>query len=256
MIRVMVVDDEPLAREELIRLIRKDPAFEVANEAANGREAIEKLKKDPVEVVFLDIEMPEVDGLEAAGRLAGWEKPPLVVFATAYHEYAIQAFEANAIDYVLKPYDPERLKKTFARVKEFLANKAASPKEKLVSLERYLVQKGALGRIVGRRRNSKEKIVIHPDQIYYFHVHLTEVLAKLETEELIIYSTLKELLACLDPARFVQTHKAYIVNLDKVEKVAPLFSGNFEIKLKDPKQSSIPLSRRCAQALKSRLASW
>ena len=255
MIRVMVVDDETLSREELIRLIGENPQFQVVTSASNGTEALEKMKKTEVDVIFLDIEMPGLTGLEVASRFAEWEKPPLVVFVTAYHEYAVQGFEANAIDYILKPYDPERLKKALTRVKEFLKNKIPA-KEKLISLEDYLIQKGVLKKLIGRRRKSKERIVIEPTQLYYFHAELAEVFAHLENEDLIVNMTLKDLLANLDPARFAQTHKAYIVNLDKIEKVSPMFSGNFQITLKDSKKTTVPLSRRYARHLKQLLGNW
>ncbi len=256
MIRVMLVDDEPLAQEELTRLISQDKEFQVMANAHSGTEALEKLKTTPAEVVFLDIEMPGANGLEVAGRLAEeWEKPPLVVFATAYHEYAVKAFEANAIDYILKPYDPERLKKTLARVKAFLQSKASS-KEKLMSLVDYSVQKGLLRRLIGRRRLSKERVFVDPAQVYFFHAELAEIWARVENEDLLINSTLKELLQTLDPAHFCQTHKAYVVNLDKIEKVSPMFSGNFEIILKDSKHSKLPLSRRYAKKLKQLMGGW
>ena len=255
MIRVMVVDDEQLSHEELKLLIAEDPQFQVLEEAENGIEALEKIKQAAVDVIFLDIEMPGLNGLEVAGRLAEWDHPPLVVFATAYNEYAIPAFEAHAIDYLLKPYDPERLKKTLIRIKETLKNKIPS-KQKLMSLENYLIQKGILKKLVGHRRSSKERIVIEPAQVYYFYAKLSEVFAYLADEELIINITLKDLVANLDPIQFAQTHKAYIVNLDKIEKVSPMFSGNFEITLKAPKRSTIPLSRRYAKNLKGLLGSW
>lgn len=252
----MLADDEPLAQEELSRLIAEDKDFQVVAKASNGTEALEKLKGAQADVIFLDIEMPGLNGLEVASRLAeDWEKPPLVVFATAYHEYAVKAFEANAIDYILKPYDPERLKKALARAKTFLQSKA-SAKEQLISLVDYSVQKGLLRRLIGRRRLSKERVFVDPGQVYYFHAELAEVWARLENEELLIHSTLKELLQNLDPAHFCQTHKAHIVNLDKIEKVSPMFSGNFEIILKDSKHSKIPLSRRYAKKLKQLLGGW
>jgi DNA-binding LytR/AlgR family response regulator len=254
-ITALIVDDEPLAREELSGLIAEHRDFTVAA-FASGEEALQVLGEKPTDVVFLDIEMPGLTGLEVASHLATWEQPPLVVFATAYHQYAIEAFEANAIDYLLKPYDPERLAKTLDRIRQHLAQGAASSREKLASLEDYLIRKGNLQKLVGHRRNSKDRIVIDPAQVSYFHAELSEVRARLGEEELIVNSTLKELLARLDPARFAQTHKAYIVNLDKVEKVAPMFSGNFQITLKGPSRSTLPLSRRYARSLKERLGHW
>jgi len=257
MFNVLIVDDEPLAREELSRLVAGDADFKIAGEAKNGLDAIEAMKKNIPDIVFLDIEMPGMSGLEVAARIADWPKPPCVVFATAYNQYAIEAFDANAIDYILKPYEPERLKKTLMRIKEFKASQK-SPSESLKSLEQDLVNKGLLKRIVGHRRNSKDKKVMDPAQIYYFYANNEEVFARLESEELIIKSTLKELLEKLDGDHFAQTHKAYIVNLDKLEKVAPMFNGNFEISLKSSAEDfpKIPLSRRYAKSLKEKIGGW
>lgn len=254
MIRVLIVDDEALAREEMTRLVRSQNGFEWIGEAANGKECLQKLKKEKADVVFLDVDMPGMNGLEVASRLASWDDPPLVVFATAYDKYAVEAFRANAIDYVLKPCDPARLRKTFERIKDFLARKGSS-REKLASLENTLIQKGLLKRLVGHPRNLKDRVVIDPAEVLYFYSENTEVLACLGSRELIVNSTLKELVSNLDPAQFAQTHKAYLVNLHKIEKLSPMFSGNYEILLKGMK-TTVPLSRRYARPLKNRLGSW
>lgn len=255
-IAVLVVDDEALARDELTRLILEDGAFEVIAQAGSGDEALTKLKEDSrIRVAFLDIEMPGPSGLQVASRLSDWPDPPLVVFATAYHQYAVEAFETNAVDYVLKPYDPERLKKTFAKIKQSLGRKGEA-REKLQALDQHLVRKQIIKKLVGHERNRKDRIVIHPEEVYFFHARLTEVTARLKDRELVVNATLKELLACLDAEKFAQTHKSYIVNLDKVEKVSPMFSGNFEVSLRGIPDLKLPLSRRYSRQVKSLLGSW
>lgn len=255
MIRVMIVDDERLAREELCRLVAGDKEFEVVAMASHGKEAIQKIEEGPVDLIFLDIEMPEMTGLELASHLAHREVPPRIVFVTAYNQYAIEAFTLNAIDYLLKPYQPDRFKKTLERVKQVLQTKEVF-REKLIALEDTLIQKGVLKKIVGHRRNSKERIVLDLGEIYYFYARLAEVFACSENGEFIVRGTLKELCQNLDPSQYAQTHKAYLVNLGKIEKVSPMFSGNFEITLKDGKRTKIPLSRRYAQRIKSFLVNW
>ena len=252
----MIVDDEPLARGELKRIIEADKDFQVAAEAANGEEALQKLEKGNIQTIFLDIEMPGLSGLEVASRLTELEKPPLVVFATAYHEYAIKAFEASAVDYILKPYDPKRIEKTLKRIRQFQEDEEDSAREKLVSLEDTLIRQGKLRKIVGHKRNSKDRIVIDPSQVSYFQADLAEVTAHLDNEDLIVNCTLKELLQNLEGANFAQSHKSFVVNLDKVEKVSRLFSGNFELALKDSAKSKIPLSRRYSKNLKKVLGAW
>jgi len=255
-IPVLIVDDEPLARDELSRLILEDGSFEVAAQAGSGEEALAKLKADEsIRVVFLDIDMPGPSGLQVASRLSDWPDPPLVVFATAYNQYAVEAFETSAIDYILKPYDPERLKKTFAKIKHSTGRKGES-REKLQALDQHLVQKQIIKKLVGHERNRKDRILIHPEEVYFFHARFTEVTARLKDRDLVVNATLKDLLLCLDAERFAQTHKAYIVNLDKVEKVSPMFSGNFEVSLRGIADVKIPLSRRYSRQVKSLLGNW
>lgn len=255
-IPVLIADDEPLAREELARLILQDGSFDLIAQAASGEEALSKLKTDSsIRVVFLDIDMPGPNGLQVASRLSDWPEPPLVVFATAYNQYAVEAFETNAVDYILKPYDPERLKKTFAKIKHSMGRKGEA-REKLLALDRDLVQKQIIKKLVGHERNRKDRIVIHPEEVYYFHAKFTEVTARLKDRELVVNATLKELLSCLDAEKFAQTHKSYIVNLDKVEKVSPMFSGNFEVSLRGIPEIKLPLSRRYSRQVKSLLGNW
>ena len=255
MIRILIVDDEPLACEELKRLVLSDKECEVAGIAANGEEALRLVESCKPDAVFLDIDMPGLNGLEVASQLARWEHPPRVVFATAHNEYAMNAFDLSAIDYVLKPYQPERIQKALNRLKEVLKVREGF-RDRLIALEDTLIRKGMLKKLAGHRRNSKERIVLDPLEVLYFQAELSEVFAHQESGELIVKSTLKELLENLDPSQFAQTHKAYIVNIGKVEKVSPLFSGNFEVLLKDPKRTKIPLSRRYAKGLKTLLGGW
>jgi DNA-binding LytR/AlgR family response regulator len=255
MIRVLVVDDEASARNRLLQFIKEEPEFEAAGTAANGAEALCRVKDLTVDVVFLDIDMPGMNGLEVAGCLAKWQDPPIVVFATAFDQYAVKAFEAHALDYILKPYDGSRLKEAFGRVKEQIRLKQ-SAKNKLAALEKELSARGTLKKIVGRKRNSKEKIMIDPEEVFYFHASNTEVMAALADKELIVNMTLEELLGVLDPTRFVQPHRSYIANLGQVEKVIPMFKENYELVMKDPKHTHIPLSRHQRQEVQKRLANW
>lgn len=252
--KTFIVEDEIPARNELRRFLQNEKDFEVVGEAADGDEALNEINRLSPALVFLDIHIPKRNGLEVAAALAGFETPPLVVFVTAYDQYAIQAFELNALDYLLKPYDEARFKKTCEKIRRTLRNRPQF-KEKLISLRDYL-EKGKPPKIVGRRRNSRDRAFIHLDEVLYFHVQLTETAASLTSgEKLLVNATLRSLLDMLDPARFQQTHRAYIVNLDQVEKIAPLFSGNFKLVLKDPAKTTIPLSRRYSQKLK-RFLKW
>ena len=256
MIKTLIADDETLNRQELRRMLEAGGDFQIMDEAVSGDEAFRKLKDHPeIDAVFLDINMPGLSGLEVASKLSDWPDPPLVIFATAYHEYAIKAFELNAIDYILKPYDPVRLQKTFEKIKEQVKIKGRN-KERLVSLDDDLIRKGMIKKIAGHKRKTKDRIVIDPGDVCYFYAHNTEVSAHLENDDLILNFTLKEVLDNLDPEHFAQVHKSYIVNIDKIRKVSPMFSGNFEISLATKATKTIPLSRRFAKNLKSLLGSW
>lgn len=251
----MIVDDEPLARKELSRLVSKDPEFQITNLVSDGDEAIRSLSREKVDAVFLDIEMPGKTGLEVAGHLAGWEKPPLVIFATAYHQYAIEAFEAHAIDYVLKPFESGRIQKTLERIKKSI-QQPASVQPNLSALQDQLIQQGILKKLTGHVRNRKDRIVIDPAEVCFFSAEAEAVVAHLDEQDLLVNSSLKDVLARLDPSQFVQTHKGYIVNINKIQKVSPMFSGNFEILMKGPKTPKVPLSRRYAPGLKALLGHW
>jgi len=253
MIRVMVVDDEAFARERMVKLIASDPELEVVAQAANGVEAMRLLEEHSVDVLFLDIDMPGKNGIEVALELADQKTPPRVVFVTAHNEFAVKAFEAHAIDYVLKPFDPERLRKSFERVKEAIKLKQPIG-EKLAAFGDDYAAK--VRKIVGRRPNSKERVLIDPSDVFYFHAHLALVSAYLGDKEWSVTLTLDELERSLDPAHFARSHRAYIVNLSKVEKVVPMFNENYELILKDQARTHIPLARRNAKEFKKKLGNW
>jgi len=253
MIRIFVADDEELARNRLLKFLKEDPEIEVIWTSANGAEAASKLENLNPEAAFLDIDMPGKSGIEIALELAAEKEPPLVVFVTAHNEYAIKAFEAHAVDYILKPFDPARLKVALERIKKELALKKPG-KQDLEALGNDLAAKSR--RLVGRKANSRERILLDPADVLYFHAELAQVMAHLEGKEWLVNLTLEELEKSLDPARFARSHRAYIVNLGKVEKVVPMFNGNFELVLKDPAKTRIPLARRSAKGFRQKLGNW
>ena len=253
MIRVMVVDDEALARERMVRLVASDPELELVAQAADGVEAMRLLAKQSVDVLFLDIDMPGKNGIEVALELADQKTPPRVVFVTAHNEFAVKAFEAHAIDYVLKPFDPERLRKSFERVKEAVKLKQPASEQLAAFGDDYAAK---VRKIVGRRPNSKERVLIDPADVFYFNAHLAQVTAHLSEKEFIVNLTLDELEQSLDSVHFARSQRAYIVNLSKVEKVVPMFNENYELILKDTAHTHIPLARRNAKEFKQKLGNW
>lgn len=251
MIDIMIADDDIHAQDDLVRLVGEYSDLRIMSRVASGTAVIEQIKNIKIDVAFLDIEMPGISGLEAAFLLNKLPKPPYIVFVSAYQKYAIEAFEANAVDYLLKPVNRDRLKQTMDRVRARLFVNERN--ENFPSLEKDLMKRGLLKRIAAHEKNHKDQIILDPQNVFYFSVHHTDVFAHLSDRQLIVDRTLKELLEELDPREFARTHKSHIVNLQKIEKVSPLFYGDYEILLKNSEHSKIPLSRSYAKNVKIRL---
>ena len=244
---VLLVDDEPLAREGLKRLLGSAHDIRVMGEATDGREAIDKIKELAPQIVFLDIKMPKISGLEVAQEVSKFEKPPVIIFATAYDEYAVKAFELSAVDYILKPYEKERILKAIDRAKLMLGQTEVL-KDQFQILNRAVSKGSYLDRICGYQPQNKDRIFFDVASAMFFHAELADVFAHLKTgQTYLVKSTLKELIGKLNPKKFFQVHKAHIVNIDYVEKIAPQTSGNFSIQLNNAEKTLIPLSRRFAR---------
>jgi len=253
-IKLLVVDDERSAREEMASLLRQHADFEVIALAENGEAALKQLAENSIDAVFLDIDMPGMTGLELAGILSTWPNPPRVVFATAHNEYAVAAFDANAIDYILKPYREDRIAQALEKIREFIRS-GLTNQAPLEGLEKSLFQRGLVKKMVVHKKGSKDRIVMDPADVDYFHAESAEVFARVSAQDYVVNLTLKELADRLDTSGFSACHKAFIVNLSKVEKITPLFNGNFEILLKNA-AGKIPLSRRFAKAIRAKIGSW
>lgn len=256
MIKILVVDDEPLMLRDLVRIIGANPDFAVVGTAPDGKTALEIIKKNPVDVAFLDVEMPEMTGIETAREFLKLEKPPLVVFATAHRHYAFEAFNVRAFDYVVKPYDPARIQQTLERIKSALEQPAAQTQEAEPAIAGDVIEKGVLKKISVKRRGSNERFLMSPEEVYCFYAKNVECWAVKGKEEYRVNMKLKDVCKVLDPAKFVQTHRSFIVNLDKIKKVSPLFSGNYDISLVEPSEMHVPLARSKVSLLKGRLENW
>ena len=242
MMRVLIVDDEAPARDKLRRWVGAQGDFEIAGEAADGlaaAAAIESLKPD---VVFLDIQMPGLSGLEVAAQLES-DAAPLLVFVTAFDEHAIRAFDLNAVDYLLKPYDRDRLEKSLQRLRERrgaaqLGNAVRTARAQTRSSERLLVPRGEQLELV-------EASAIHwlEADDNYVHVHTAGA-------KYLVRRTLADLLEQLGE-RFVRIHKSTAVNLAEVASLAPLFKGDHEVRLRGG--AVLRLSRRFKDELFARM---
>lgn len=243
--KVLVVDDEPVARRRLIRILGRIDGVEVAGEAANGIQALERIRELVPDVVLLDIRMPGMDGLELAARM---DDLPPIIFTTAYDEYAVQAFEANAVDYLLKPVQAERLESALAKVSKRAASRESG---ELQTLIKKLLDRGEGGsglRITARA--GKTIRVFDPHRISRFHAADRYTVFHMDGSEFVLDDSLSALEEKLSALGFFRTHRAELVNLNLV-KTLRLEEGACEVALSDGQTA--PVSRRMVAELKKRL---
>jgi len=247
--RVLIADDEQLAREELRFLLMQNIGIEIVAEAKNGLEALELIKELKPDAVFLDIQMPKLNGFEVAKEILNENHKPIVIFATAFDQYAIKAFELNALDYILKPFEEERVIATLQRIeKELTRNISGETIFKLIN-NLKMEKKNARGL----------KIALQEGEKIIFLTPLDIVFAFKDERELKIYTfdkvyssklSLRELEEKLKEFPFFRPHRSYIVNLNEIKEMEPWFNGayNLKIKLIDGNKT-IPVSRNYVKSL-------
>lgn len=267
-VRVLIVDDEAPAREELKYLLRAYPDLSVAAEAADGIAALEAYRASKPEVVFLDIQIPGIQGIDLAATLSQMSEPPLIVFVTAFDSYAVRAFELNALDYLLKPIAEERFAATVARIRETRGDREGKYQEYLKSL-RSLVRgysascddqsDQSAGSDSGRPHS--DYLTIYKDG-RYCPLHFKKI-ACLKAEggatrvfseagEFLIYRPLHEFEAVLPGESFFQAHRAYIVNLCFIQHIDLWINGALQMELRNVGEK-IPVSRTKTKELKRRM---
>jgi two-component system LytT family response regulator/two-component system response regulator LytT len=251
-IRALVVDDEQLARDELCYLLESFPEVEVVGQASNGYEAIEANEKLSPEVLFLDIQMPGLDGLGVVRQLMSRGGPiPRIIFVTAYDQYAIRAFEVNAVDYLLKPVEKARLAEAIARSRRQIAESQPL----MDQIERILgtLERGTPLKRVAVKVGEHYMLVDSKDIVY---ATVEDGVVSIATDQLSGTSnlrTLDELMTSLDPALFWRVHRSYIVNLQRIKEVIPWFNRTVQLKMSDKKGTEIPVSRAHTRRLKEYL---
>jgi len=246
--RVLIVDDEAPARDRLKRLLADIEGIELIGEAASGIQAVEMIEEKGPDLVLLDIQMPGLDGFEVIEALA---EPPPVIFVTAYDEYAIRAFEVNALDYLLKPFSRERLAKAIHRAQEALAEEQDFAARLGPLLESLAAQGQYLARLAVRDHDRIR--VLDIDEVDWIGIEGEQVMVHVGDRAYPIRRTLAELEARLDPACFFRAHRSAIVNLDRVREVIPWFKGTHKLRLTTG--AEVDLSRARARALR-RLLEW
>lgn len=257
MIKVFIVDDEMPARAEIRYLLEQYDEVEVVGEAASGEEALELIPKTETDVVFLDIHLHDRDGLEVAEKLVReCQKPPFVVFASAYDVHAVRAFETEAVDYILKPFRTERLEKSIQRVKkrceqgEGHAPDTKTMEERLAAMLQDMI--GQQPRRIPVEKNGKI-LLLDPKEIVYATVEGRNAVIYTKTDRLETSFTLQELEQRLPGNQFCRTHRAYIANLFMAEELIPWFKGSVHLIMQDEKRSEIPVSRTVVKEVKKRL---
>jgi len=233
-IRTLVVDDEPLARSNVAVLLRQDSAIEIVGECGSGLQAVKEIRARRPDLVFLDVQMPECDGFDVVEKLGG-DLPAAVVFVTAYDQYALKAFEAGALDYLLKPFDNARFARALSRAKEKVAHSRESP----VRRDR-LVVKGA-GQITFVKISEIDWIEASD---YYASLHV-------RSQTHLLRRRMSELERDLDQAMFCRIHRSSIVNLNRIRSLEVNKDGEYEVVLDGG--TRLRLSRRHRKELQARL---
>jgi two-component system LytT family response regulator/two-component system response regulator LytT len=249
--RAIVVDDEQLAREELCYMLEQMGDIEVIAQAGNGVEAVGVVERFSPDLVFLDVQMPGLNGFEVARRLGQNASAPSIVFVTAFDQHAIEAFEVNAVDYLLKPIERARLEKAVERARHRAAHlPLADQVERIVTL-------------MAERQNKREQVAVRVGERFLLvqseeiiYASLTDDSINIVTSQLAgtsNFRTLDELQSRLDPGVFWRVHRSHLVNINKVKEIVPWFSRNYILRMKDAKATEIPVSRAQTKRLREYL---
>ncbi len=232
-LKALIVDDEYPARQELRYALSSFDTIEIVGEATNAQEALALIKALDYQILFLDISMPGMTGLELGSVIQEMPKQPHIIFITAFDEYAVQAFEVNAVDYVLKPIEPLRLKKAIdkvIRITQEMAALESQPSENQEVSAKSVQSSDTQIRIdrIPAEKQGKTFLVAESD-IYYAYTEQDYIYIKTETDRLCTRFTLKELEVRLNPAVFFRTHRCYLVNIHKVKEIVPFFNVTYNL---------------------------
>ena len=255
-ITAVIVDDEPLARQELLYLLDSIGGVEVLAQGTNGIDAVELIRLHKPEVVFLDVQMPGLDGFAVLKKLLDRKAPmPMVVFATAYDQYAVRAFEVNAIDYLLKPFDRKRVSlavtKALGRRQAPVESASDAKLDALLKLveEQTQAPKANIAKVIVRAQSR----LLLVDQREICFAAIEDGTIRVVTPALEGQSncrTLEELLEQLNAETFWRAHRSYLVNIQHIREVVPWFKSSYQLRMDDPKKTEIPVSRSQTKRLK------
>ena len=255
----VLVDDEQLARDELVYLLNQIGAVDVIGQAGNGVEAVTTIQRLQPELVFLDVQMPGLTGFEVARRLVDGRASAQIIFVTAYDQHAIEAFEVNAVDYLLKPVEQSRLEVAVDRARRRIASDR--PVESGTNVNSADLEK--IIEAVAERQSRRERLAIKVGERFLLVQSEDIIYASLADEGITVvtsqyagtsnYRTLDELHERLDPTVFWRVHRAHLVNINKIKEIVPWFSRNYILRMKDEKATEIPVSRTHTRRLREYL---
>jgi two-component system, LytTR family, response regulator LytT len=261
-ITALIIDDEQLAREELKYLLDTTGSVEVLAEGANGVEAVELIREYQPDVVFLDVQMPGLDGFAVLKKLLEHhDRLPQIIFATAFDQYAVRAFDVNAIDYLLKPFDKNRLMQALDRARVRLQETAQAGGEPLAHAGE--IRMDALLRLIEQQqlpRPQSAKIVLQANSRLFLADQKDICFASIDDGVISVVTptlegqskcrTLEELLELLNPSMFWRAHRSYVVNINHIKEVVPWFKSSYQLRMADRKQTEIPVSRAQTKRLR------
>src|SRR5436190_10571720 len=262
-LRAVLVDDEQLARDELGYLLGRVGGVAVIGQAGNGVDALSTIARLQPDVVFLDVQMPGLTGFEVARRMANKRTASHIIFVTAYDQHAIEAFEVNAVDYLLKPVDPSRLEMAVDRARRRISSERPADPERNADAPSIDAQLEKIVQLVAERQSRRERLAIKVGERFLL-VHAEEIIyASLADDGLTVvtnqqsgtsnYRTLDELQERLDPSVFWRVHRSHLVNINKIKEIVPWFSRNYLLRMKDTKSTEIPVSRTQTRRLREYL---
>ena len=245
----IIADDEQLAREELKFLLDQIGDVEVVAVAANGLEALDAIERLDPALAFLDIQMPGLDGLSVVRRLREQNiEPPHVIFSTAYDQFAVEAFRLEAMDYLLKPVERDRLEETISRARR------AGGRPDYGACDPPVAPRANPAFTKLLLRSGTRNLIVDPQELIYATIDsgvITLVTAQAEGQS--NFRTLEELLAALDPDMFWRAHRSFVVNINRIREVVPWFKSTYQLKMDDKKASEIPVSRMQSRRLREML---
>jgi two-component system LytT family response regulator len=245
-IRVLVVDDEPLPRRRILKLLAHDAEVETVGECADGYAAIAAINSHAPDLVFLDVQMPELDGFDVLARI-GHARLPLVIFVTGYDQYALRAFEVSAVDYLLKPFDRRRFDTALSRAKSrFASGRDTELTERtLALLEELKARESHLERLM--IKSGGRAFFIKTEEIDWIEAEGKYVRLHAGRESYLLREAIGGLETQLDPKRFLRIHRSSIVNIDRVRELQPWFHQDYRVVLRDG--TELILSRGCRKKL-------